>query len=400
MFQVRVKEGLPSGTAIRDTADIIFDTNEPLNTGEWSNALDYAKPTSSVAPLAAAQDSNEFTVAWSGADADSGVHNYTIYVAEDDKPFAVWLQNTPATSAVFAGEYNRTYRFFSVARDRTGNLERDKTVAEATTTVGAMRQPQTITWATPADITHGTPLGAAQLSATVSVPGAAPAGAITYTPDFGTILPVGDAQTLTVNVAGTDSYLPATASVTINVRPPAPNQPTAFTPVADAYAQGADAFRNTNYGASTEMQVKRTLNPGSGRGRRAFLKFDLSSVTGAITSAKLRVFARLTDAALQPTPMIAQGVADTAWSEATITWNNQPGVVSPAALASITVAGAAGQWYEIDLTNYVNQERAAGRNVVSLRLINMERTGINGASYTSINSKEASANQPQLVVAQ
>jgi hypothetical protein len=51
-------------------------------------------------------------------------------------------------------------------------------------------------------------------------------------------------------------------------------------PVADAWVQGADAFRNTNYGASTEMQIKRTLNPGAGRGRRGFLRFDTSGVTG------------------------------------------------------------------------------------------------------------------------
>jgi hypothetical protein len=52
------------------------------------------------------------------------------------------------------------------------------------------------------------------------------------------------------------------------------------------------------------------------------------------------------------------------------------------------------------VTNFVISERAAGRNLISFRLINMERTGISGASYTSINSKEANANQPQHVVKQ
>jgi hypothetical protein len=158
-------------------------------------------------------------------------------------------------------------------------------------------------------------------------------------------------------------------------------------PVADTYVQGATTSRDTNYGATAEMQVKRTLNPGSGRGRRGFLKFDMSNVVGAVRSARLRVFARLTDPSLPQTRMIVQKVTDTAWDEMTMTWNNQPDVASPDALAQITVAGAAGQYYEFDLTAFLQQERAAGRSVVSLRLINQTATGNTGAFYTSVSTK-------------
>lgn len=174
----------------------------------------------------------------------------------------------------------------------------------------------------------------------------------------------------------------------------------ALAPVADAWVQGADAFRNTNYGASAEMQIKRTLNPGAGRGRRGFLRFDTSSVTGAITSAKLRVHSRLTDAALPPTTMIVQKVTDTAWNEMTLTWNNQPAVASPDALAQIIVANATGQYYEFDLAQFLQQERAAGRTIVSLRLINQTATGNSGASFSSVTSREAASNRPQLVIEQ
>lgn len=174
----------------------------------------------------------------------------------------------------------------------------------------------------------------------------------------------------------------------------------ALAPVADAWVQGADAFRNTNYGASAEMQIKRTLNPGAGRGRRGFLRFDTSSVTGAITSAKLRVHSRLTDAALPPTTMIVQKVTDTAWNEMTLTWNNQPAVASPDALAQIIVANATSQYYEFDLAQFLQQERAAGRTIVSLRLINQTATGNSGASFSSVTSREAASNRPQLVIEQ
>lgn len=175
---------------------------------------------------------------------------------------------------------------------------------------------------------------------------------------------------------------------------------TTLTPSADAWVQGADAFLNTNYGADTQLQVKRTLNPGSGRGRRGFLRFDTSALAGNITSARLRIFARLTDANLPPTGMIIQKVTDTLWDELGVTWNNQPVVASPNALAQITVAGAVGQYYEFDLTAFIQQERAANRSVVSFRLINQQPTGNSGVSFTAVNSREAATNQPQLVIQQ
>jgi len=77
---------------------------------------------------------------------------------------------------------------------------------------------QKITWATPAAIGYGTPLGATQLDAKVSVVGPAPAGALTYSPASGTVLSAGP-QTLTVTVAGTTDYNPAKYSVVITVKP-------------------------------------------------------------------------------------------------------------------------------------------------------------------------------------
>ena len=76
---------------------------------------------------------------------------------------------------------------------------------------------QTITWVEPAGIVYGTPLSATQLNATVSVPGSTPAGAVGYSPAAGTLLGAGDNQPLTVNVAGTGNYNPASKTVHIDV---------------------------------------------------------------------------------------------------------------------------------------------------------------------------------------
>lgn len=203
-------------------------------------------------------------------------------------------------------------------------------------------------------------------------------------------------QTTTYYIAVANFGAAATAfNVTATVTYPQ----TTLAAAADTWVQGADAFRSTNYGAATEMQVKRTLNPGAGRGRRGFLKFDFSGHTGAITNAKLRVFGKLSEASLANVGMMLQKVADTSWNEMTMTWNNQPAVESPTALAQITVANATAQWYEFDLTAFIQAERAAGRNVVSFRLINLVPTGSSGASYTTFATKEAgTSTAPQLVI--
>jgi hypothetical protein len=72
-----------------------------------------------------------------------------------------------------------------------------------------------ITWSNPLDLELGSPLGAAQLNASANVP-----GAFVYAPPAGTILPAGNAQTLSVAFTPTDTtdYNSANASVITNVK--------------------------------------------------------------------------------------------------------------------------------------------------------------------------------------
>jgi hypothetical protein len=71
----------------------------------------------------------------------------------------------------------------------------------------------TVTWTTPVPIPYGTPLGASQLNATSTVP-----GAFYYDPPPGTVLSRGS-HTLSVTFipADTASYLVSHASVTLTV---------------------------------------------------------------------------------------------------------------------------------------------------------------------------------------
>ena len=74
-----------------------------------------------------------------------------------------------------------------------------------------------VAWANPADIVVGTPLSTTQLNATANVE-----GTFAYNPGAGTLLPVGEGQTLSALFTPSDTvnYTTATANVRINVKPP------------------------------------------------------------------------------------------------------------------------------------------------------------------------------------
>ena len=135
IFTIQPRQELPTGTEIRNQAQIVFDANAPIDTPVWVNTVDNARPTSQVTALPATQASTSFEVSWAGSDAGAGIDSYRIYVSEDDQPFSLWLADTSATSAVFAGDLNKRYGFYSIARDVAGNVQPTPLGAQATTLV-------------------------------------------------------------------------------------------------------------------------------------------------------------------------------------------------------------------------------------------------------------------------
>ena len=135
LFTIQPKAGLPSGTVIENKATIVFDINAPIETPTWSNTLDMLSPSSAVAALSSTKASNSFTVKWAGADIDSGMRDYTIFVSVDRGTPTPWLVDTTETSATYTGEIGKTYAFYSVARDNVGNVEGAPTAPDATTKV-------------------------------------------------------------------------------------------------------------------------------------------------------------------------------------------------------------------------------------------------------------------------
>ena len=183
---------------------------------------------------------------------------------------------------------------------------------------------------------------------------------------------------------------------------------TVLSPVADTFIRNHD-YANVNFGASPDLFVK---NAAAGDSRTALLKFDLSAVQN-ISSAYLRGTASLEFPEATPVMMNVYPVADTSWVEGDgtinsrngngadtdnsppgeVTWNNAP-AISSTALASVAINRYGLETYTWDLTSYLQQQKAAGNNLVSFAFNTTELTDL----WTKVLSRESGSYGPELFV--
>ncbi len=144
-------------------------------------------------------------------------------------------------------------------------------------------------------------------------------------------------------------------------------------PVADAYVQSDQP--SVNFGTAL------TLNTVSGTPEaRAYLKFDVSGVSGTITKATFRVFTQTSSG----TGYELHAVADNTWTEASLTYANRPAVGATVGVASNFSSNT---WTTVDVTSVVTAPGSYS--------FEMNALSSNQKTYAS---RESGANAPQLVV--
>ena len=131
-----------------------------------------------------------------------------------------------------------------------------------------------------------------------------------------------------------DPTSPPNPAVTILGTPPAISTVT-LAAVGDAKVKSTSPTKN--YGTETTLRA-RAGSPAW----RGFVQFDLSSITGTVTQATLRLYA--TDDS--PTGGSFHDVADS-WTESTITYASAPPLTN---LITTTGAVSTGTWLELDVT--------------------------------------------------
>ncbi len=148
--------------------------------------------------------------------------------------------------------------------------------------------------------------------------------------------------------------------------------PTTFLPTADARVERA--YPNTNFGSS----YLRT-DGGGDPPTETNLRFTLAGLSGTVTRATLRLYAK-TDTVDGPT----LHVGATNWSESSVTWRTRPTYAAES--TSDTAKIVAGSWVEYDVTPAVS-----GAGSVSFALRSNSSDGVN------FDSREGKM-PPQLVV--
>ncbi|QEC43938.1 DUF7594 domain-containing protein [Pseudobacter ginsenosidimutans] len=164
-------------------------------------------------------------------------------------------------------------------------------------------------------------------------------------------------------------------------------------PEADAYVRdgtNGDITHGTTDGSLliTKLSPAGQLN----NARESYLRFDLTSVSGTVSSATLRVYGKIDLTTVPSVPIGVYAVSNTTWNESTLTWNNKP--ASGTGLDTNTVTNTAYAYITFDVTSYVQSELAASRIKLSFAMKSL--TAHDPRVFW--NSKEAGSNPPQLVV--
>jgi PKD repeat protein len=183
---------------------------------------------------------------------------------------------------------------------------------------------------------------------------------------------------LTVSNAGGSNSITKSAFITVSSG--GGGSTLTFAPSADAYVKSDSA--TSSFGTATGLRVK----TASSSQLRSYLTFDVSGLTGAVTSAKLRLY--VADASTGGGS--AYRSASTSWLESgtgALTWNNQPGLSGN----PLSTVGAAtlNSWVEFDL----------GSSITTNGSYSFALSG-GTSDVVYYNSREASANKPQLVLTQ
>jgi glucose/arabinose dehydrogenase/PKD repeat protein len=156
----------------------------------------------------------------------------------------------------------------------------------------------------------------------------------------------------------------------------------------DAHVRGG-TYASTNFGTMPTLNVK--YSTGAEYHRQVFLRFSIP--TEPIGRAVLRLRGAL-GAAEADVVIAAYPVANSSWSESTVTWNTKP-TVGTSVLASTVVRGTSAAWYEWDLTAYMRAAQTAGRRSVTFALDGKVST----KAVAIFASRQATSYRPQLLVA-
>jgi chitodextrinase len=364
-YQVRALDAAGNRSGFSTTATVT--TPAPIDT---------QAPTVPANLTATAAGTSQVNLSWSASTDNVGVTGYEIY--RDGALLTTKTGTTHSDTTVSAGT---SYSYQVRALDAAGNRS-------------AFGSPATVTTPTPdtqAPTVPGNLTATAASSTQVNLswgPSTDNVGVTGYevfrdgallTTKAGTThsdTPVSPGTTYTYQVrardaAGNRSAFGSSVAVTT------PNT-TTLTLSPDADARVAQSNPTINYGTNDYIRTDGGTDPPVD----SYLKFTVSGLSGAVQSAKLRVYA-YTGSVDGP----AVYTTGTSWSETTVNWNNRPAATSAATDDKGTVA--TNSWIEYNIAPFIT-----GNGTYSFRLATTSTDGVD------IRSREytVATLRPQLIV--
>ncbi len=124
-YTVRARTDATSGTSIRTSARLLFNTAAPVDSADIVQVLDAIAPKTTLTVARVAGSATDYQLDWASGDdpGGAGLHHVSVYVAENGGAFRIWKRQITDTSAVFQGEAGKRYEFMVLGTDNVGNRE-------------------------------------------------------------------------------------------------------------------------------------------------------------------------------------------------------------------------------------------------------------------------------------
>lgn len=121
-YIVNFRTAVQHGEAISNRAAIYFDTNDPIVTNTHTNIIDFQDPVGEVLDLPSPNTTDTLHLQLSSTDDLSGVAFHHVFVSVNNHLYRR-IATTTRTDIPFIVSPGHTYRFFSLAVDKAGNVE-------------------------------------------------------------------------------------------------------------------------------------------------------------------------------------------------------------------------------------------------------------------------------------
>lgn len=124
-FSLKPLANMQTGDTISIQARIVFDDNDTIPTNRWCNMIDAGMPVSKTIAAINPDNPSVYNISFESSDdkGGSGVDKIALYLANNSGLYEEYGVYAPDSIVSFPIEQGKQYKLFSIATDRTGNME-------------------------------------------------------------------------------------------------------------------------------------------------------------------------------------------------------------------------------------------------------------------------------------